>query len=260
MGGWRRWASNEFKSLLVELRRRNRRVVSSIKDSFVFLRDSGLLDCRLNLDKVVQIAAMAMVPRCVNYPVVDMSLSGALVPKKILLSSIFACQSYVTFRKFASGELLTRDCLEELKTNLPNGKGFMEDASFAPWRPLYAHTRCDMYRKLRDAFDAYYLDQVSEWRRRAGLGLYAATASPDKLLPDLQFSHAASVVEENVGTSSAVNTPPSVKSVGKTVKQAGGSGSIAEIVKMKDLRQSGVSGSSSGKGSSSGSVKRGSGR
>ena len=202
-----------------------------------------------------------MVPRCVNYPVVDMSLSGALVPKKILLSSIFACQSYVTFRKFASGELLTRDCLEELKTNLPNGKGFMEDASFAPWRPLYAHTRCDMYRGLRDAFDAYYLDQVSEWRRRAGLGLYAATASPDKLLPELQFSHAASVVEENVGTSSAVNTPPSRKSVGKTVKQAGGSGSIAEIVKMKkDLRQSGVSGSSSGKGSSSGSVKRGSGR
>ena len=254
-------ASNEFKSLLVELRRRNQRVVSLIKDSFVFLRDSGLLDCRLNLDKVVQIAALAMVPRCVNYPVVDMSLSGALVPKKILLSSIFACQSYVTFRKFASGELLTRDCLEELKTNLPNGKGFMEDASFAPWRPLYAHARCDMYRRLRDAFDAYYLDQVSEWRRRAGLGLYAATASPDKLLPELQFSHAASVVEENVGTSSAVNTPPSVKSVGKTVKQAGGSGSIAEINKMKkDLRQSGVSGSSSGKGSSSGSVKRGSGR
>ena len=46
-------AANEFKSLLVDLRRRNKRRVASITNSFTFLRDSRLLDCRLNLDRVV---------------------------------------------------------------------------------------------------------------------------------------------------------------------------------------------------------------
>ena len=55
-------ASNEFKSLLVQLRRRNKQEIASNANKFIFSRDSGLLDCRLNLDKVVQLAAMAMVP------------------------------------------------------------------------------------------------------------------------------------------------------------------------------------------------------
>ena len=56
-------ASNGFKSLLVELRRRNKSVIASITNSYIFLRDSGLLDCGLNLDRVVQLAAMAMILR-----------------------------------------------------------------------------------------------------------------------------------------------------------------------------------------------------
>ena len=154
-------AAIEFKSLLVELRRRNKRVIASITNSFTFPRDSGLLDCRLNLDRVVQLAAMVMVPREICYPVVELSLSGSKIPKKVLLSSIFACQSYVPFDKFVSGELLTKDYLEELKCNLPNGKKFMDNAAFSPWGNLYLHARGDLYRGLRDAFDAYYLAQVS---------------------------------------------------------------------------------------------------
>ena len=97
-------ASYELKYLLVVLRRRNQQVIASITNSFAFLRDSVMLDCRLNLDKVVQLAAMSMVHRRICYSVVDMSLSGAQVPKKTLLSSIFACQSYVSFEKFVSGD------------------------------------------------------------------------------------------------------------------------------------------------------------
>ena len=74
-------AAIEFKSWLVELRRRNQQVIASITNSYTFLHDSGLLDCRLNLDRVVQLAAMAMVSRQVCYPVVDMSLSGSKIPK-----------------------------------------------------------------------------------------------------------------------------------------------------------------------------------
>ena len=97
---------------------------------------------------------MAMVPREICYPVVDMSLSGSKIPKKVLLSSIFAFQSYFSFDMFVSGELLTKDCLEELKCNLPNRKNFMDNAAFSPSGNLYLHARGDLYRGLRDAFDA----------------------------------------------------------------------------------------------------------
>ena len=46
-------ASNEIESLLVDLRRKNRRVVSTIKNSFSFLHESGLLGCRVHLAKVI---------------------------------------------------------------------------------------------------------------------------------------------------------------------------------------------------------------
>ena len=59
----------------------------------------------------------------------------------------------------------------------------MYNASFPPWSLLYVHGRCDVYRGLRDSFQSYYLDQVSEWRQRAGLGLFSTNSSPNKLQP-----------------------------------------------------------------------------
>ena len=108
------------------------------------------------------------IPREVQYPVVEFSLSGVQIPKKILLSSIFAVQSFVSAPGFNSGELLTKDCLLELKANLPVGRDFLNNESFAPWRPLYVLNRQDLYRSLRGRFDENYLEQVAEWRRRAG--------------------------------------------------------------------------------------------
>ena len=155
-------AANEFKSLLVNLRRRNRQVISTIKDSFRFLWQSGLLGCRLHLSMVVGIVSVGVVPRVIQYPEVEISLSGAAIPEKVLLSSIWAVQSYISDSGFVSGELLTKDCLDELKANLPAGHNFMSDVTFAPWRSLYVHARQDMYRDLRDSFNDYYMGQVAE--------------------------------------------------------------------------------------------------
>ena len=161
-------ACNEFKSFLVELRRRNRRVVDTITDTFVFMQQSQAFSCRGNLSHVVQLASLVAIPREVQYLVVEFSLSGVQIPKKIILSFIFAVQSFVSAPGFNSGELLTKDCLLELKANLPVGRDFLNNESFAPWRPLYVLSRQDVYRGLRGRFDEYYLEQVAEWRRRAG--------------------------------------------------------------------------------------------
>ena len=95
-------------------------------------------------------------------------LSGVRVPEKLLLSFIFAVQSFISAPGFNSGELLTKDCLLELKAKLPVGNDFLSNEIFAPWRPLYALNCQDLCRDLRDRFDGYYLAQVAEWRRRAG--------------------------------------------------------------------------------------------
>ena len=77
-----------------------------------------------------------------------------------------------------------------------------------------------MYRRLRDAFDAYYLEHVSEWRRRAGLGLYPATSPPGKLQPVLDSQKVDAVVGlESAGSSkipSVAMSPPSVVSATKS--------------------------------------------
>ena len=132
---------NDFKSFLVDLRRRNRRVVDTITDTVVFMQQSEAFGCRGNLSHVVQLASLVAVPCEVHYPVVEFSLSGVQVPKTTLLSSIFAVQSFVSAPGFDSGELLTKDCLLELKATLAVGKDFLNNESFAPWRPLYVLSR-----------------------------------------------------------------------------------------------------------------------
>ena len=159
-------ACNEFKFFLVELRRRNRQVVSTIKDVFSFLRQSEALACRENLARVVSLSSVLVVPRVVSYAEVDISLSGVVVPQKILMSAVLSVQSYISFSGFSSGELLTKDCLDDLRINLPAGRLFLGDASFAPWSPLYCLGRRDLYRSLRDRFDAYFLVRMDDWRKR----------------------------------------------------------------------------------------------
>ena len=155
---------NEFKSFLVELRRRNRRIVSTIKDTFSFMREFEAFGCRDHLSRVVQLSSVLVVPREISYPDVDISLSGVAVPSKILTSAILSVQSYVSFSGFSSGELLTKDCLDDLKANLPAGKNFIDDATFSPWTPVYLHCRQELYRSLRDCFNAYFLERMDDWR------------------------------------------------------------------------------------------------
>ena len=159
-------ACNEFKSFLVEIRRSNRQVVSSIKDIFSYLRQSEALACRGSLARVVSLSSVLVVPRVVDYAEVDISLSGVAVPRKILMSAVFTVQSYVSFSGFTSGELLTKDCLDDLRVNLPAGCSFLGDASFAPWSSLYCLGHQDLYRSLRDRFDAYFLERMDDWRKR----------------------------------------------------------------------------------------------
>ena len=214
-------ACNEFKSFLVELRRRNRRVVSTITDAFSFMRESDAFNCRDHLSRVVRLSSVLVVPRETTYPDVDISLSGIAVPSKILTSAILSVQSYVSFSGFSSGELLTKDCLDDLKANLPAGKTFIENAAFSPWTSVYLHSHRELYRGLRDRFDSYFLEQVDDWRHRlgtlsklsvAGTGGSSVSPSADAVVAVPQASSSVSRDADKV-KNAPHGTPPSASAV-----------------------------------------------
>ena len=159
-------ACNEYCSFLVDVRRRNRKPVKSIKDCLEFIRSFAFYSCREKLQRVVDLVSVLAASTDLEYPAVEISFSGVQLPSKILQSSIIATQSLVLSPSFASSDLLTKACLEELKVHLPDGKRFLEDTSFRPWDAVYESSRDILHTELKDCFTSYYSGQVSEWRTR----------------------------------------------------------------------------------------------
>ena len=196
--------------------------------------------------------------RKIQYPEVEISLSGAAIPGKVLLSSIRAVQSYISDSGFVSGKLLTKDCPDELKANLPPGHIFMSDVTFAPWRSLHVLARQDMYRDLRDSFNAYYMGQVAEWRRQAGLYVFSVT-SPTSKLPAARDVESGSGAVSSVhqGASAAAPVPSGAGQPAKTVASVSGSSDVAQRLKEKKENQQGASRSRSSSKANSGRSGKG---
>ena len=101
--------------------------------------------------------------------------------------------------------------MDDLKVNLPAG-----DATFSPWTSVYQHCHQDLYRGLRDRFDAYFREQMDDWRHRLGTlsklsvaGTGGASVSPSADA-DVAFSQADSRVHCDVDKvkDSSRSTPP----------------------------------------------------
>ena len=147
---------------------------------------------------------------------------------------------------FVSGELLTKDCLDELKVNLPVGHVFMFNASYAPWRSLYLHSRQDLYRELRDSFNDYFLDQIADWRRSAGLGVFSSS-SPVNSSPAVAPANVPAGVETPVscsctkcGSGGGVPVQPA-----KSLVSDSGTSNVSQKLKEKKTGQRGGSASAS---------------
>ena len=66
-------------------------------------------------------------------PAVDISVSVTNLPGSVIRSGFFAVQSFVLHPEFNSCDLLTLECVEKLKSNLPVGHQFQFRDSFDPW-------------------------------------------------------------------------------------------------------------------------------
>ena len=69
-----------------------------------------------------------------------------------------------------SFDLLTLDCVDELKVNLPVGHHFLARESFDSWVEVSRHPVEDVYNALFQCYIAYYSGQVVEWRARLSSG------------------------------------------------------------------------------------------
>ena len=160
---------NEFKSLVVDLRQLS--VDSSqIADVFDYLETIGSYQCRSHVRQVVRLVRVIVCPVSSVMPAVDISVSGTNLPASVIRSGLYAVQSFVLHPKFMSSDLLTLDCVEELKINLPVGHQFLARDSFDPWADVSRHPVEDVYNSLFQCYTAYYSGQVDEWRARMSSG------------------------------------------------------------------------------------------
>ena len=158
-------ASNEFESLVVDLRQRSMDC-SQIEDVFSFLETLDSFQCRTHVRQVVRLVRVMVCSAPKVMPHVEVSASGWAVPPSIVRSGISGVQSFVMQPKFVSADLLIVECIEELNGNLLNGHQLLNCATFDPWGSVSRHPYEDIFGSLLRCYTAYYSVQVDGWRAR----------------------------------------------------------------------------------------------
>ena len=169
-------ATNELKSLIVDLCQRSVDC-SQISDVFNYLEGNESYQCRANVKQVVRLVHVIVCPAPKSLPPVDISTSGTSLPPSVIRSGLRGVQSFVLQPKFMSSDLLTVECLEELKVNLPNGPQFLGCGSFNPWVGVSRHSSEETYNSFFECYNAYYSGQVDEWRTRMSSSLAVRSSS-----------------------------------------------------------------------------------
>ena len=130
-------------------------------------------------------------------------------------SGIGCVQSFVRQSKLVPNDLLTVECLEKLKTFLPEGHQFLSRHEFDPFVRVGGHASADIYAIMLRCYTAYYSGQVEDGRARMSSGSggrMTRTASTSKAVP--------SVVVSGAGASSSV-TSSQTKRASKEVPASG---------------------------------------
>ena len=169
-------ATNEFKSLVIDLRQRSVDC-SQISDVFKYLEGLESYQCRAFVKQVVRLVRVIVCPAPKSMPPVDISTSGTSLPPSVIRSGLRSVQSFVLHPKFMSSDLLTVECLEELKMNLPNGPQFLDCGAFNPWVGVSRHPVEEIYNSLFECYNAYYSGQVNDWRIRMSSGAVVPSSS-----------------------------------------------------------------------------------
>ena len=105
-------ASNEFKSLVVDLRPRSVDC-SQVPDVFSFLETLDSFQCCTHVRHVVRLVRVMVCPAPKAMPHVEVSTSGCAVPSSVVRSGLSGVQLFVMQPKFVSADLLTVECIEE---------------------------------------------------------------------------------------------------------------------------------------------------
>ena len=140
-------ATNEFKSLVIDLRQRSVDC-SQISDVFKYLEGLEGFQCRAFVKQVVQLIRVIVCPAPKSLPPVDISTSGTSLPPSVIRSGLRSVQSFVLHHKFMSSNLRTVECLEESKKNLPNGPQFLGCGAFNPWAGVSRHPIEEIYKSV----------------------------------------------------------------------------------------------------------------
>ena len=163
---------------------------------------------------MIRLVRVIVCPAPKDTPEVDISVSGTQLSPAVMRSGIGCVQSFVLQSKFVPNDLLTVECLEELKTFLPVGHQFLSRHEFDPFVGVSRHASADIYANLFRCYNAYYSGQVEEWRARMSSGSggrITNAASTSKAVP--------SGVVSGVGASSSITSSQSKRASRKSQRQ-----------------------------------------
>ena len=110
-------ASNEFKSLVVDLRERSVDC-PQVDDVFTFLESLDSFQCQAHVRQVARLVRVIVCPAPSPLPRMEVSTSGCSVPLLVIRIGLSGVQSFVIQPKFELTELLTVECIEQLKSNV----------------------------------------------------------------------------------------------------------------------------------------------
>ena len=146
----------------------------------------------------------------------EVSTSGCSVPLSVIRTGLSGVQSFVMQPKFVWTELLTVECIEELKSNLLVGHLFLGCSTFNPWGGVSRHPYEDIFGSIFRCYTAYYSGQVDEWRAR----MTAGPSSRGEASGGASVADTASLVVAS-GSQQGTNSPASEKRKGskRSVRQ-----------------------------------------
>ena len=143
---------------------------SQVNDVLNVLESLESYQCRAQVKQVVRLVRVMVCSTPSTMLLVEVSTSGCSVPLSVIQSGLSGVQSFVMQPKLVSTELLTVDCIEELKGNLLNGLQFLGFSTFDPWGSVSRHPYDDVFGSIFRCYTAYRSGQVDEWSSRIAVG------------------------------------------------------------------------------------------
>ena len=147
-------AQNEFKSFVVAVRAKHKRVdPGTIQDVFKFILGCDAINSRGALRNVVKQAALILHVVVPPAPVISCNIPPGGSPK-VLRSALICVQSFALTENFSARSLFSTSCIADLRESISHADAFIQNSNFSPWTKYYRLVHSTVLSELTESYSA----------------------------------------------------------------------------------------------------------